>query len=39
MTAQLFVVDLEIASGAADLASPVVPLQYLLPQLQVATQV
>ena len=31
MTAQSFVVDLEIASGAADLASPAVPLQYLLP--------
>jgi len=39
MAAQLLVVDLEIPSGAADLASPAVPLQYLLPQLQVATRI
>ena len=39
MAAQLFVVDLEIPFGAADLASPTVSLQHLLPQLQVAIQV
>src|SRR5438270_9576335 len=39
MTTQLFVMYLQITSRAADLASPAVPLQYLLPQLQVATRV
>jgi hypothetical protein len=39
LAAQLFMVDVQITTRAANLASPAISLQYQLPQLQVATQV